>query len=550
MSVANVSYKNSQISPFYDRRFNQKNVAKVDVRFNRFALVPEKAFSSDVLSLSLKNNVVSFKGKNTNEKSIVAMAPLYIDLKNRDEWNKFEYNLDKVKKAGVQGISVDVWWGATEKADQNFDWRYYDKMFSTIKKHDLKIVPILSFHKCGGNVGDSVNIDLPGWSWDYLGKKLGKSNKLPQDRLKNELSYKNEQGKFSDDAIPVWYDKEILPQYKEFMKAFDKHFIKNKGYGKDFMEINVSLGASGELRFPSYGSSTLGSNAPFPNSGNFVGFSEGGQKYFKKHMQQKYKNNIGALNKSWETNYKSFYEIKITPPRELKSNYSKDFIECYNNSLAEHEKTVLGLAHKVFENSDGDFAIGFKIPGVHWNMGKDKIGRGCFDTPAPRITEIKTGLISINQDYNDEKTDYGYNKLLDVTKEIKEANKKRDTVLHFTCLEMGNRAEEWGQKVNSKAKDLVSLMLNGAKKRNITIKGENALSGTLKNPASWQNIEDAFDSNYLGDMNNKAHFNNVYDGITFLRVDDIAEDSTFSMFKNFAEKISPKKSKSDHRVYA
>jgi len=502
----------------------------------------KKQLNNDTWDKSPEHDIISFTGYRKNKKTVVAMAPLYINPKNKKEWKSFERSLTHAKQKGIQGISVDVWWGMTEKSDQKFDWDYYDKMFSTIKKHDLKIVPILSFHKCGGNVGDDVNINVPEWSWDYLGEKAGKQTGVSHDKLKQELEYKNEQGKYSDDAIPVWYDKAMLPQYKEFMQEFDNHFIKSKGYGNDFIEINVSLGPSGELRFPAYGSDALGSNAPYPNSGNFVGFDKGGQNDFKAFIKNKYKDNIDLLNREWGTDYNSFSNIKMKAPKKLYERYSIDFVDWYNGSLLKHEKNIMNLSHDVFAKSKGKFALGFKIPGIHWNMGREKIGICTPKAPTPRITEIKTGLISIGQDYNNKSTDYGYNRLLDVTKEIKEAHSGRDTVLHFTCLEMDNNPNEG----NSRAKDLVSLILNGAKKRDLTIKGENALGFDLNGSQSWQNIRDGFDKNYKGDKNHIGHKGNSYDGINFLRVNNIVGKDKIGYFQRFIDQIKQKPTKENN----
>ena len=59
-----------------------------------------------------------------------------------------------------------------------------------------------------------------------------------------------------------------MPQYAEFTKEFVSHF---KSYLPFFQEINLSLGPSGELRYPSYNSHDDGK---FPNRGRMQCYSK------------------------------------------------------------------------------------------------------------------------------------------------------------------------------------------------------------------------------------------------------------------------------------
>ena len=80
------------------------------------------------------------------------MAPLLVK-----DMAAFNADLQKARAIGIKAVSVDVWWGIVEKnGDNQFDWTYYDTLFATIKANDLKIMPIMSFHKCGGNVNAQV----------------------------------------------------------------------------------------------------------------------------------------------------------------------------------------------------------------------------------------------------------------------------------------------------------------------------------------------------------------------------------------------------------
>lgn len=54
-------------------------------------------------------------------------------------------------------------WGAVERQPQRYDWSGYRQMFEVVKNFGLSIQVVLSFHSCGGNVGDSAQIPLPRW---------------------------------------------------------------------------------------------------------------------------------------------------------------------------------------------------------------------------------------------------------------------------------------------------------------------------------------------------------------------------------------------------
>lgn len=61
-----------------------------------------------------------------------------------------------LRSAGVEGIMVDVWWGLVEKEEGGkYEWGGYEELFDMASKNGLKVQAVMSFHQCGGNVGDS-----------------------------------------------------------------------------------------------------------------------------------------------------------------------------------------------------------------------------------------------------------------------------------------------------------------------------------------------------------------------------------------------------------
>lgn len=66
-------------------------------------------------------------------------------------------SMQALKSAGVEGIMMDVWWGLVERdAPGAYNWGGYAELLEMAKQQGLKVQAVMSFHQCGGNVGDSV----------------------------------------------------------------------------------------------------------------------------------------------------------------------------------------------------------------------------------------------------------------------------------------------------------------------------------------------------------------------------------------------------------
>lgn len=65
-------------------------------------------------------------------------------------------SLMALKSAGVEGVMVDAWWGLVEKEGPlKYNWEGYAELVQMVHKHGLKLQVVMSFHQCGGNVGDT-----------------------------------------------------------------------------------------------------------------------------------------------------------------------------------------------------------------------------------------------------------------------------------------------------------------------------------------------------------------------------------------------------------
>ena len=434
------------------------------------------------------------------------MAPLEVS-----NWMDFGDQLATVKAYGVDAVTVDVWWGEVEAAgDDQFNWSYYDQVFSSITNRGLDIVPIFSFHQCGGNVGDTCNIPLPSWlSGKYTGATL---NGITLDA--NGLRYRSEQGNFSSETVQGWADQLVLNEYQAFTKAFVARY--GTTYATRMQEINVSLGPAGELRYPSYNGHDSGTG--YPTRGAMQSYSPLAVTSFQQWAVAKY-GTIAGVNAAWGSSLSS--SSQIAPPSNAglffssgdyrTTTYGKDLIDWYNKSLVDHGERMLDTVLAALGSSFPGTEIGYKIPGVHWSM----------TGPTPRAAEVTAGLVRTSVDMNATNTGRGYENIVGLANRVVHVG--RGVIVHFTCLEFNdeNYAPQYSQ-----AKTLVGWVGAEAGRQNVKIKGENALAGGITSNSGWDNVTQALD-------------NYPYIGMTVLRVGEVASGTGATRYSQFIQKYRP-----------
>lgn len=97
-------------------------------------------------------------GKNDLRVPVFVMLPLDTVTQggNLNKPRAMNASLMALKSAGVEGVMVDAWWGLVEKdGPMKYNWEGYAELVEMVKKHGLKLQVVMSFHQCGGNVGDS-----------------------------------------------------------------------------------------------------------------------------------------------------------------------------------------------------------------------------------------------------------------------------------------------------------------------------------------------------------------------------------------------------------
>jgi len=176
---------------------------------------------------------------------VYVMLPLSAITSNNQVNNPtvLAQQLAKLKQGSVDGVMTDVWWGIVEQQPNQYDWSAYSTLFKLVSDAGLKIKTIMSFHACGGNVGDECNIPLPKWIIQQ-----GNSDIFYTDR---EGTRNREYLTSGIDNIPLFpNNRTAVDLYSDFMRSFAKNFSQH--FGNLITEIQIGLGPAGELRYPSY----------------------------------------------------------------------------------------------------------------------------------------------------------------------------------------------------------------------------------------------------------------------------------------------------------
>jgi beta-amylase len=449
--------------------------------------------------------------EDASKKTFAVMAPLLVGS-DGVSWSDFRKQLKTFKKLGVQSVSTDIWWGIVEPEDNHFDWSRYDRLSDEIIAAGLKWVPILSFHQCGGNVGDDCDVPVPSWIWaKYVG--------APGVDETRDLGFVSEQGNASFETLSPWATELALEDYAELMRAFRDRFATKARF---IPEINVSLGPAGELRYPSYNAHDVGTG--YPTRGGLQAYSDLAQASFRQSMVRKYSGRLQAVAAAWRRELRSWDDVQAPADAdaffaelgsEFDGDYGRDFFAWYQDSLLDHGNRLMDEAFLAFGARSSAFAkvdLGAKIPGVHWRMG-ERLGRLRSERRNARVrlagreAELTAGLIRFDQAaWNSDAQGRGYRPLLRSLRRLSNRPEKNRFVVHFTCLEMNDG--DGDAQALSLAKSLVGWFGAEARRQKLPLKGENALAGLLYSDFAWKNLENALDSD-------------LYQGLTILRINEL-----------------------------
>lgn len=414
---------------------------------------------------------------------IHVMAPLAVQ-----EPGKFLACLDWLANVHPDAaVSVDFWWGIIEPQCGQYNFKYYDWIVRQIVVRRLKVAIIVSLHACGGNIGDDVNIPIPGHVWVDLGKKLGGD---PQQAM-----CVSEYGRVHTGFISPWATHLAIPKITRLFQAIQNHYAACAPY---ISEIMISTGEAGETRYPSYNEPGCG----FGTRGGLQCYSDLAIQSFRQYALQRF-GGLPGVRAEWGWNGDA---SEILPPTNtgvffargdyFNTSYGWTLFDWYSDSLLARTRQIMQSAFSVFCHPKAAFfgiEIGAKVPGIHWGIGRrngDHIQFG------DRIPEMLAGLIRPSSgDWFDINAGLGYRPLIQFFARMAACIRPVPFTLHFTCVEMkdGEVTHEIEEgtyiNVDCMPETLVTAFTSEAQRNGVSIGGENALEQTLERASSWRTME-------------------------------------------------------------
>lgn len=264
--------------------------------------------------------------------------------------------LAALKSCGVDGVSVDVWWGVVEaRGPRQYDWAAYRQLARMVAAAGLKLQVGLAFHACGCNVGDSCSVSLPPWVLAVAAANL-------------EVFFTDAAGARSDeylslqvDSLPIFAGRSPVQMYGDFAAAFAREFAPQLAPGGLIPAVAISLGPAGELRYPSYPEGRWA----FPGVGAFQCFDA----YSRANLRAAA---LAAGRPEWGVPPSDAGSYGDRPEatgffREQggwQQPAGRFFLAWYAGALAAHGHRVLGACGAAMP---GVRLVG-KLPGVHWHF--------------------------------------------------------------------------------------------------------------------------------------------------------------------------------------
>ncbi|OIW10326.1 hypothetical protein TanjilG_28077 [Lupinus angustifolius] len=348
-------------------------------------------------------------------------------------------SLMALKSAGVEGVMVDAWWGLVEKdGPLKYNWNGYVELVQMVQMHGLKLQVVMSFHKCGGNVGDTCSIPLPPWVMEEI-------NQNP------DLVYTDRSGRRNPeyislgcDSMPVLKGRTPLQVYADYMRSFRDRF---KDYlGSVIVEIQVGMGPCGELRYPSYPESN--GTWKFPGIGEFQCYDKYMIASLASAAEAAGKKEWGRSGPHDSGQYNQFPEETGFFKREgtWNSEYGQFFLKWYSNKLLLHGESLLASSKEIFHTSG--VKLSGKVAGIHWHYRSRS-----------HAAELTAGY------YNTRSND-GY---LRIAKMLA----RNGVVFNFTCMEM--KDTEQPDNANCSPEGLVHQVKTATRIAGAELAGENAL---------------------------------------------------------------------------
>lgn len=387
---------------------------------------------------------------------------------------EFDAALVALAAAGAAGVMLDVWWGLCEPSPGVYDFSRVIALATRCADLGLAVQATMSFHQCGGNIGDSVTIPLPDWVLtaatregllftDAAGWANPECLSLAADHVAFLPSAKG------DDDAP----RTAVQAYAAYVQAFVDVTAELITAGV-ITELQVGLGPCGELRYPSYPAG--GGGWVFPGIGEFVCHDTRMRASLAAAAAD------GGHPSDWgvpPTDAGSYNDTPWAAPffhrfGGWRSPRGRFFLTWYADALLRHGDDVL-LAIRGVVPAGGRLALAVKVSGIHW-----------WRMTASRAAEATSGYVSLPRDGWFGLTGGG---AVDAYARLATLFHRHGVVFDFTCLEMWTWAQPvWAARCEPER--LVRDAVDAAAAAGVPFAGENALE--RYDEAAYRQVEKAF----------------------------------------------------------
>ncbi|PNH02836.1 Beta-amylase 3, chloroplastic [Tetrabaena socialis] len=311
------------------------NFAETGVAGSR---LQHRRFSQQLYGQQLSPQAANRGPEDRGRPAIYSMLPL--DTVNADgvfryagsAW--FAQALQLLVSSGAHGVAMDLWWGAIEKSPGQYNWAGYKQALEVIKQTGLKVQAVLSFHACGGNVGDTAQISLPEWVLQCGGAD---PDLFFADRPRN-----GGLGNRNREYISIWADD--APG--ELGTVID--------------EVVIGAGPCGELRLPSY---VEANGWRFPGAGEFQCYDRRALASLAQAAREAGHPEWGYTGPHDAGEYNSTPELTgfFSQNGSWNTPYGRFFLEWYSGCLIRHGDRLLSLANQVFSSRLASHSAGLGL---------------------------------------------------------------------------------------------------------------------------------------------------------------------------------------------
>jgi beta-amylase len=285
-----------------------------------------------------------------------------------------------------------------------------------------------------------------------------------------------------------------LQIYEDYYQSFADNVLNTAHAQGTVIQVEISMGPAGEMRFPSYQFNA------YPGVGEFQCYDQYLLADLSAHAEAAGQPQWGHGGPSNAGSYHDqpsqtgFWSPGTTD--NYASDYGKFFLTWYSDVLLRHGADILQRAQRVFSPFIANgMTISGKVAGIHWQ----------YKNPC-HAAECTAGYYNTNQQ----------NAYLNIARMFKKFN----AVLTFTALELFD-SDQCG---SCGPQELVDQVHEAAISAGVGFSGENALP--------------MYDQRHYDEVVAKSSTPSVIDDFTYLRLTDtLLESNNLSLFANFVNRM-------------